>query len=119
MATAMRLNWEKPPSELAGRVADYRERLLNAIRSLMDVYGGRLTEWAQSNAPWTDRTGNARQGLSHELEEDGSRFTLILFHSMSYGIWLEIRWSGRWSIIMKAINYHYPLLMSALAGLVR
>ena len=54
----------------------------------------------RANAPWHDNTGNARAGLNtvHE-KEPMVEHTLILYHSVSYGVWLEVRFSGRYAII--------------------
>lgn len=54
----------------------------------------------RTNAPWKDRTGNARNGLMAKHD-----FTpmvihqLTLYHTMPYGFWLEVRWNGRYAII--------------------
>lgn len=52
------------------------------------------------NAPWHDNTGNARAGLNtvHE-KEPMVEHRLVLYHSVNYGIWLEVRFSGRYAII--------------------
>lgn len=65
-----------------------------------DAMVPRAENHARSNAPWTDRTGNARNGLraAHE-KEPMVVHKLIVYHSMPYGIWLEVRWSGRYAII--------------------
>lgn len=111
--------WSVPPSAMADRVAAYKENLLNAIRELIDVYGGKVVEYAKGNAPWTDRTSNARQGLNHAIKDEGAVLGLVLYHDMDYGIWLEVRWGGRWAIIMRTLEFHYPKLMAALAALIR
>ena len=60
--------------------------------------------WMKQNAPWTDRTGNARQGLHAVPERERLRhYTLILAHAVSYGIWLEVRNSGKYEIIQPAL----------------
>lgn len=111
--------WSVPPSQMGDRVAEYRENLLNAIRELLDVFGGQVVSYAKGAAPWTDRTSNARQGLNHALKDEGAVLGLVLYHTAEYGIWLEVRWGGRWSIIMKTLTLYYPKLMAALAALVR
>jgi hypothetical protein len=54
----------------------------------------------RDNAPWTDRTGNARNGLTAKHEFTPMvKHELVLFHTMPYGFWLEVRWNGRYAII--------------------
>jgi hypothetical protein len=65
-----------------------------------DVLRPRAEAYARSNAKWTDRTGNARNGLKAQHDKVPMvSHTLTVFHSMPYGIWLEVRWSGRYAII--------------------
>ncbi len=54
----------------------------------------------RSKAPWHDNTGNARAGLrATHLSEPMVVHRLVLYHTMDYGYWLEIRWSGKYAII--------------------
>lgn len=71
------------------------------------------TTYAKQNAPWTDRTGNARAGLFSKARavNGGESFELIVAHSMSYGLWLEIRFSGKYAIIQPTIDHIGPILM--------
>ena len=68
--------------------------------------------YMRENARWVDRTGNARAGLKakHEATPMVSH-QLILYHTMPYGIWLEVRFSGRYAIIGPSIQALGPDLM--------
>lgn len=56
--------------------------------------------YARTNAPWTDQTGNARNGLmATHIADHMVSHSLVVYHTMHYGYWLEIRWSGRYAII--------------------
>jgi hypothetical protein len=70
------------------------------------------------NAPWMDRTGNARAGLHAKLniENQGEAFELIFAHTVFYGIFLEARFSGKFAIIMPTVNYFGSLLMDRIAS---
>lgn len=91
--------------------------------------------YMRMNAPWTDRTGNARQGLfaqayatagSGQRGRDASgRFTtgrgehgLVMYHTMPYGVFLEVRFSGRDEIIMPTVNFIGRKVMSDLRALI-
>lgn len=74
--------------------------------------------FAKENAPWTDQTGHARAGLHSAVDviNAGQAFELIVAHSEEYGIWLEVRFSGKYAIIMPTVNYIGALLISRLAS---
>lgn len=55
--------------------------------------------YMRANAPWTDRTGNARNGLFGTNHHSGNQYVIVYFHSVPYGIWLEVAHSGRYRII--------------------
>ena len=55
--------------------------------------------WMKSNARWTDRTGNARNGLTARAQTGDDSVSVVLAHSVPYGIYLELRWDGRYAII--------------------
>lgn len=63
----------------------------------------RVESRAKTNAPWQDQTGNARQGLKARGGQSSELFYIDLFHTMPYGIWLEVRWSGRFATIMPTV----------------
>lgn len=84
---------------------------MNALKAGLPVAVGRVMEYnandgqnfMRANAPWTDRTGNARQGLFGRLYRRGPlSFTIILFHSVDYGIWLELAHDRKYKIIEPA-----------------
>jgi hypothetical protein len=55
---------------------------------------------ARLHAPWTDNTGNARNGLFARHESDPMVVhRLVIYHTMPYGVFLEVRWSGKYAII--------------------
>lgn len=67
----------------------------------------------KDNAPWEDQTGNARAELQGAVVwEDDTHFTIMLGHGsdIDYGIWLEIRWGGRYAIVVPTIMQYAPTL---------
>ena len=71
-----------------------------------------VENYMKLNAPWTDQTGNARNGLAARAYEDGDEIGIVLFHQVDYGIWLETRWSGRYAIINPTIDSMGPEVMA-------
>ena len=91
------------------------------MKRAMVVAANRISVEAEAymkqNAPWTDRTGNARSGLKSEVEVKTNHVTVYLYHTMPYGPWLEIRWSGKYQIINPTIEVMAPQLMQLVADL--
>jgi hypothetical protein len=61
------------------------------VFALFTNWAGQLEAYAKGNAAWTDRTGNARQGLNAGVEPKGpNKLALFLAHGMEYGTYLEV-----------------------------
>lgn len=65
-------------------------------------------EYAKTNAPWSDRTGDARDGLDTEVEWEGNDIAWYLYHTVEYGPWLELIQNGRYAIIMPTLEMFAP-----------
>jgi hypothetical protein len=63
-----------------------------------------MQDYAQQNAPWADRTGEARAGLTAEVDSDKGNVYVSLFHTVDYGQWLEVIQNGRFAIIMPTLE---------------
>jgi hypothetical protein len=70
---------------------------------------------AQSNAPWADRTGAARDGLEVEVSKEGGDIVITLGHTVEYGVWLETIQSGRFAIIMPTLEQYAADVHKAVA----
>jgi hypothetical protein len=79
---------------------------LTAQRSAPDV-----ENYMKTNAPWTDQTSNARNGLTARAFKEGDTIGIDLAHSVPYGIYLEARHSGRYAIIQPTIDAMGPVVM--------
>jgi hypothetical protein len=73
----------------------------------------------RTNAPWHDNTGNARGGLraTHQAEPMVVH-RLVMYHTVDYGYWLEIRWSGKYAIIGPTMFDIAPVLAANVASAV-
>lgn len=65
-------------------------------------------DYAKENAPWEDRSGDAREGLDADVDWKGDVIVWQMFHTVPYGIYLETRWSGRFAIIMPTLEEYAP-----------
>jgi hypothetical protein len=74
------------------------------IAACVDITATRGEFFMKTRAPWTDRTGNARSGLFTATKKEGNSFSILFSHTASYGIWLEVKDSGKYEIIIPAIS---------------
>ncbi len=99
-------------AELRSGVQRYYDSVDEMLKFLIEYHSMRGTEQMKVNAPWTDRTSAARNGLFSVTEHEGSRYTIIMSHTVHYGIWLEVKFSGRDAVIMPTILSQGKALMS-------
>ena len=117
--------------QIQTRLGSLDARLGLALNALMEYYAMKGMGYLKMDAPWTDRTGAARTGLhtsvgGYSRGADG-RFTsggnnehVITFaHSVNYGIWLEVKYSGRDAVIMPTVLKTGGELMQSLQSLLR
>jgi hypothetical protein len=88
--------------EIKKNIRLFDDRANDAIGKVFQYQQGRSEAFMRTNAPWTDDTGNARSGLFTQAERAGNTHTLLLAHSVSYGIFLETMQAGRYGIIVPA-----------------
>jgi len=86
----------------------YERKIYEALHKIALYFAPIVESQAKENAPWTDRTGNARQGL-HGFVEDVSEtiILLVLQHKMTYGVFLELSNQGRYAIILPTLESNY------------
>jgi hypothetical protein len=87
------------------------------IATTMKMYEPQVENYARANAPWTDQTSNARNGLIATSGQEGSNHFIDLAHRVSYGIYLETRWGARYAIINPTIQAMGPRVMGTLQGI--
>lgn len=85
-----------------------------AIRALCEYHATRGEAHMKTNAPWTDRTGAARNGLFTRTEFPRNQYIIIFAHSVHYGIWLEVANSGEYQIILPTVRHTGRQLMADL-----
>lgn len=82
------------------RMAALQIGMAKAVESVMQYNANDAQNFARANAPWTDRTGNARQGLFAKNFKRGKlSHTIVIWHSVPYGIWLELANDRKYKII--------------------
>lgn len=111
--------WVVPPSDqIIPNLLIYAERVRIAVLAVASQVATLMEGDAKAGAPWTDRTGNARSGLSGFI--GGASQTIVeifLTHGVFYGIYLELARGGRYAIIMPTINKNLGKIASLLQAI--
>lgn len=71
-----------------------------------------LASKAGDNAPWEDRTGDARAGLEAKADLVGGDLVLTLYHTVEYGLWLEVIQNGNFATIMPTLEREAPRIIA-------
>lgn len=82
----------------------FDDRARRAIKATLDYQAAKSETWMRTNARWTDRTTNARNGLFATVDDTlgDDTWLLVLSHTVSYGIWLEVANNGKYAIVRPA-----------------
>lgn len=91
-------------SQLRRNLATLPERIDRRIGVIVDRNAAWGQGYARSNAPWTDDTSAARNGLFAFPQSTGGHHEITISHSVHYGIWLEIANSGKYQIILPTVR---------------
>jgi hypothetical protein len=94
-------------------------KINRAIKGVMLYNDGPAEEHMKHNAPWHDRTTNARNGLGAKASSKGNTHKITLFHSVDYGVYLELgtRYMKAYPIILPTIAVFVPRVQAMLTGL--
>lgn len=95
---------------------DMEAKLQRALHNVVKYWDGPVERHMKHNAPWQDRTTNARNGLFAVAQRLRSSFAIVLGHTVDYGIYLEGKPEneGGRPIIMPTIKLYAPKVMSTL-----
>lgn len=118
--TQFSMKWNS--SALDANLIALPPKIKERIRSRVRTAAKRGESSMKINAPWTDRTGEARDGLyakAGTYTDAGaiSRYTIDFGNLSGHGIWLEIAMSGKYQIIMPTLKATGDALMLSMTGL--
>lgn len=103
-----KFSWEKgvfwEVDTLFRGLAQFRFKMEDGILERLEQVAVELVDYMKSNAPWEDQTGQARAGLTAEVFATDNDLGLLLYDVEDYEVWLEIRWGGRYAIIIPTMD---------------
>lgn len=107
--------------EFLGNIKHLDDKTQAALKVVGDTVSNQMESYAKLNAPWTDRTSNARQGLKGRsvAKDDVTILEMSIAHTMDYGLWLETRlaFQDRYKILEDARDSQVDTLKTMLKGL--
>jgi hypothetical protein len=113
--------WIEPPEKMARALEEYGERVLAAVRAVAEYMATKMQDESRRNAPWQDRTGNARSGLFGAAEREAAEAIVTIYlshgHTVYYGQFLELAHGQKYAIVMPTIEANLPELKRMLDGL--
>ena len=103
-------------TEIVARMGVYQGDLQAELQDFGNRWAPVLEAYAKENRPWTDRTGNARQGLRGDssTNETGDGVTVELKGGVHYQIYLEVSNAGKYAIILPTLEAHYNQMIADL-----
>lgn len=119
MSSAGSIVWDM--SDMVGKTAAMSPQIRRGLRAITDRVAVQSQDYMRLNAKWTDRTGNARGGLFakaiRSAEQTDDVYAVVLYHTVDYGIWLEVRWSGALGVIPDAVQVNGATAMRLVSKL--
>lgn len=108
-----KIEWKNfTPGALVNWLAEVRAaQVERQVTRVAERNAKQIEAWMRANAPWTDRTGDARRELRAEvLDVTGGAAVILLRHGVDYGVYLETIQSGRFAIITPALDHFAPMI---------
>lgn len=117
MATKVQMSWQGD-KDLMKFINDTDQRVKRVITGEFMYHSDLAAMTARVNAPWTDRTTNARNGLHSGVSIGMNQefWELYLAHTVFYGIYLETRFSGKYQIIAPTILFIGKLIIDRMGS---
>lgn len=103
--------------DLFANVHEFDLRVARATVAAAEYIAPQAEAHMKANAPWTDRTGAARNGLHAKVVAGSDVVGIVLYHSVPYGIFLEVRHSGAYAIILPTIQEFAPKFLDTIGEL--
>lgn len=98
------------------KLGETMESVKKAGAMAVQMAGAECVVYAKHNAPWTDRTGNARRSIHQESSADGMEAMVGI--GMPYGKYLELNHGGKYRIIHPTVfSYGKAQLLKNLKGI--
>lgn len=110
-------------SDFLKKMSAIKKKHRHAIETYGKAAGNKMVKYAKKNAPWTDRTHQARNSIRSDTEwNDRNKLKINLISGEDYGIYLEyvnFKHKGRLSIWWPTVNKHKEEILKGYAEIIK
>lgn len=106
-------------SKLINGILETQKRAEAAMMMYGSTAATNLEDYMKQNAPWTDRSGQARRTLSAKNSKIPNGIKITLAYGVNYGASLEMAHEKRYAIIEPTIRLKSADIMKQFAGLLQ
>lgn len=103
------------PSGLSRELYAMEQRTLGRMSAYAQTAAKQLEAAAKAEAPWTDRTGHARGGLTGASSRSGSVIRITLSGSVRYLVYLELAHGKRFAVLWPTLQKHQGRILDGFA----
>lgn len=101
-------------SDMIEKIAKHENKVQKAVLLYGETAGLKLEAQAKEDAPWEDRTANARNSLKGGADKKGKGARIYLSGNMEYSKWLEIGFDGDYAVIEDTVTSNAPAILKGL-----
>lgn len=94
-------------------------RVRAAIGLFADTAAKQMERDAKRDAPWTDRSSNARNSILGDFGWQGDKAVITLSENMDYSVYLELANEKKYAVLKPTIDRNAPTVLRAYQRLVR
>lgn len=102
-------------SGLSRSLSELEQRRLAYQQFYAQTAAKQLETFAKADAPWRDRSGHARGGITGRAERRGSVITITLSGSVHYLVYLELAHGKRWAVLWPTLQRHRQQILNGFA----
>lgn len=87
---------------------------MDKVQNIADKYSVKMESYAKKNAPWTDRTTNARNSIQGVRKDNDGEVALGVRGNVSYFKYLEFAHGKKWAILKPTVDKFTPEIIDEL-----
>ncbi len=90
-----------------------------AIKIFGEAEAKRMEGEAKADAPWTDRTSNARNSITGSFRWEEAKAIITLSGNMDYSVYLELAMEEKYAVLIPTIRRNTPAILNGYRKLVK
>lgn len=115
--------WQITPEQVWPEISQRQVQAIErGLVNFCQTVAPQIGAWMKANHVWEDQTGTAEAGLYAELVHLAGEFAGVLMShgdDVPHGVWLEVAYQGRYSILAPALDFWAPKLLQGAREIVR